>query len=133
MKTICLAAVALAIGSAGNVAAHQTPTPPPAPATAPQSIPAATPQPVPNAASPVTGTVTLPDAQGNTTTVTSHLPAPPARDHRAMFDAMDIDHDGAISRREASGDKYLLRAYVALDSDGNRTLDYQEMLRWLDD
>ena len=50
-----------------------------------------------------------------------------------MFDAMDIDHDGAISRREASGDKYLLRAYVALDSDGNRTLDYQEMLRWLDD
>ena len=38
-----------------------------------------------------------------------------------------------LSRREASGDKYLLRAYVALDSDGNRTLDYQEMLRWFDD
>ena len=81
----------------------------------------------------MTGTATLLDAQGNTTTVISHLPAPPARDYRAMFDTMDIDHDGAISRREASGDKYLLRAYAALDTDGNRTLDYQEMLRWLDD
>jgi Ca2+-binding EF-hand superfamily protein len=81
----------------------------------------------------VTGTATLPDAQGNTTTVISHLPVPPARDYRAMFDAMDVDHDGVISRREASDDKYLLRAYAALDSDGNHMLDYQEMLRWLDD
>ena len=81
----------------------------------------------------MTGTATLPDAQGNATTVTSHLPAPPARDHRAMFDAMDVNRDGAISRREASGDKYLLRAYAALDTDANRMLDYREMLRWLDD
>jgi hypothetical protein len=125
MKTICLAALALAIGSMDSAAAQQAPSP--------QPVPAAAPQPVPTAASPVTGTATLPDAQGNTTTVTSHLPAPPARDHRAIFEAMDVDHDGAISRREASGDKYLLRAYAALDTNGNRALDYQEMLRWLDD
>lgn len=50
-----------------------------------------------------------------------------------MFEAMDFDHDGAISRREASGDKCLLRAYASLDADGNRTRDYDEMLRWLDD
>ena len=127
MKTIGLAAVALAIGSIGSVAAQQTQTP--------QPVPPAPQQPVasPTSKSPVTGTATLPDAHGNTITVTSHLPAPPARDHRATFDAMDVDHDGAINRREASGDKYLLRAYAALDTDGNRTLDYQEMLRWLDD
>ena len=46
---------------------------------------------------------------------------------------MDRNGDGAVDRREAAGDKYLLRAWSALDRDHDDRLAYPEMLPWLDD
>ena len=93
-----------------------------------QTVPAETPP-----AASTTGSTALQDSEGNTVTITSHRPAPPARDHRAQFDMIDSDRDGTVSRREATVDKYLVRAFATLDGDGNGRLGYEEMLRWLDD
>lgn len=112
MKTMLFAAVALALAAMASASAQQT---------------------TPTDTTPATGAVVLTDAQGNRVTVRSHLPEPPARDHRAAFGALDTDADGGVSRREAQADKYLLRAFAVLDGDGNGRLDYQEALAWLDD
>lgn len=90
-------------------------------------------EPAPVAPSATTGSTIVVDAQGNPVTVSSHLPAPPARDHRAAFAAIDADGDGRVSRDETAGDKYLSRAFGALDRDGSGGLDYEELLPWLDD
>ena len=83
--------------------------------------------------SATTGSTMRVDAHGNPVTITSHRPVPPPRDHRAAFEAMDSDDDGRVDRSEAAGDKYLLRAFGELDTDGSGELDYEEMLAWLDD
>ena len=93
-----------------------------------QTVPATTPP-----AASTTGSTALQDPQGNTVTITSHHPTPPARDHRAQFDVIDGDRDGVVSRREATVDKYLVRAFATLDGDRDGRLAYEEMLRWLDD
>lgn len=95
-----------------------------------QTVPATSP---PSTSASTTGSTALQDPQGNTVTITSHHPTPPARDHRAQFDVIDGDRDGVVSRREATVDKYLVRAFATLDGDRDGRLAYEEMLRWLDD
>lgn len=112
MKILFPLALVLACTGAAS-AQTATPTGPPPPST--------------------TGSTVLQDPLGNTVNIASHLPTPPARDHRAQFDLIDGDRDGAVSRREAAVDKYLVRAFAALDTDGSGKLGYEEMLRWLDD
>ena len=126
---------AAAAGQAADAAVEAattppTPTPPP-PAPAPVVPTTVAQDQAPSSA--VTGSTTRIDAQGNPVTISSHLPVPPARDHRAAFEAIDGNGDGRVDRSEAAGDKYLLRAYGELDTDGSGGLDYEEMLVWLDD
>src|SRR5688500_4861752 len=123
MKTIRLA-TALTLVLVGSAFAQ---TGPPAP-----TYPAPT-YPVPANAGSTTGTAVLNDAVGNTTTVTSHHPVPPPRDHRAEFDRIDTDRDGNVSRGEAGVDKYLARAFPMLDGDRSGRLNFGEMQPWLDD
>ena len=94
---------------------------------------AQTASPGPANAGSATGTAVLNDALGNTTTVTPHHPVPTPRDHRAEFDRIDADRDGRINRREADVDKYLARAFPALDTDRSGGLNFEEMQAWLAD
>ncbi|HEX2082993.1 MAG TPA: hypothetical protein VHF86_05855 [Xanthomonadaceae bacterium] len=123
MKLVRYAAAALILGAMGNAVALQMSPPQTSPPVSQPSAPASAP----------TGATTLTDVQGNQVTAVSQLPTPPARDHRAAFEAMDRDGNDAVDRREASGDKYLLRAWPALDRDHDDRLAYAEMLPWLDD
>jgi cytochrome oxidase Cu insertion factor (SCO1/SenC/PrrC family) len=124
MNPVRYAVAALALGAMGNAVALQT--------SPPQTSPLVSQPPSAQASAP-TGATTLTDAQGNQVTAVSQLPTPPARDHRVAFELMDRDGNGTVDRREASGDKYLLRAWSALDRDHDGRLAYAEMLPWLDD
>ena len=48
------------------------------------------------------------------------------------FDAMDANHDGNISRAEASGNADLVREFHVVDSNHNGRLTREEMKGWLD-
>ena len=124
MSAVRYAAAALALAATGGAVAQQT--------SPPQTSPLVS-QPSSAQPSAPTGTATFTDAHGDQVTAVSKLPVPPARDHRAAFEAMDRDGNGTVDRGEASGDKYLLRAWSALDRDHDGRLAYAEMLPWLDD
>jgi hypothetical protein len=79
-----------------------------------------------------TGSVTLRDANGVPTTVTSLHASPAPRDHGAEFAALDRNGDGSISRAEAGGDKYMALAFASLDGDRDGKLDRDEAMRWLE-
>jgi Ca2+-binding EF-hand superfamily protein len=48
------------------------------------------------------------------------------------FDAMDANHDGNISRAEASGNADLVRDFHVVDGNHNGRLTREEMKGWLD-
>ena len=78
-----------------------------------------------------TGSVTLRDAAGVQTTVSSVHASPAPRDHSAEFKALDRNGDGSLSHAEARGDKYLSLAFSSLDADHDGRLDNDEAMRWL--
>lgn len=84
-------------------------------------------------ATPATGAGTFRDGAGNPVTVVSRPPTPAQEDLQAEYAAIDTNADGAVSRREASVDKYLLRAFRTLDSNRDGRLQFEEMRRWLDE
>jgi len=65
-------------------------------------------------------------------TFTSHPGNSISPNHHVDFDAMDANHDGAISRAEARGNPDLMREFHVVDANHNGRLDRDEMKGWLD-
>lgn len=84
---------------------------------------AATPTPAPQAAPSTTeGNVTFTSHPGNSISPNYHVD----------FDAMDANHDGAISRGEARGNPDLTREFHVVDANHNGRLSRAEMKGWID-
>ena len=83
-------------------------------------------QEVPTAATPTTATPAANVA------VTSHPGNSISPNYHIDFDAMDANHDGAISRAEARGNPDLMREFQVVDANHNGRLGREEMKGWLD-
>jgi hypothetical protein len=64
--------------------------------------------------------------------VTSHPGNSVSSNYHVDFDAMDANHDGNITRAEASGNADLMREFHVVDANHNRRLTKEEMKGWLD-
>ncbi len=118
-----LSVLAFAIGTAFcTVAIAQTPTPTP-PSTGTGATPGGLP---PNTTIPGTGTTTSPGATGPTTPgVGGTSPGRSAMGETLDFDAIDTDHDGFISRAEASR-AGVAGPFTTLDKNNDGRLDRSE-------
>lgn len=65
-------------------------------------------------------------------TVTSHPGNSISPNYHVDFEAMDANHDGAISRAEARGNADLMREFHVVDANRNGRLSREEMKGWLD-
>jgi hypothetical protein len=77
----------------------------------------------------------MPPAGASTSTdvtVTSHPGNSISSNYHVDFDAMDSNHDGNITRAEASGNADLMREFHVVDSNHNGRLTREEMKGWID-
>jgi hypothetical protein len=118
-----LSILAVAMGTAfGTTAVAQAPTPPP-PSTGTGATPGGLP---PNTTIPGTGTTTSPGATGPTAPGAGGTsPGRSAMRGALDFDAIDTDHDGSISRAEASR-AGVAGPFTALDKNNDARLDRAE-------
>lgn len=65
-------------------------------------------------------------------TVTSHPGNSISPNYHVDFEAMDANHDGAITRAEARGNPDLMREFHVADANHNGRLTREEMKGWLD-
>ncbi|MGN6113436.1 MAG: hypothetical protein ACTHOC_10650 [Luteimonas sp.] len=65
-------------------------------------------------------------------TVTSHPGNSISPNYHVDFDAMDANHDGAITRAEGRGNPDLMREFHVVDANHNGRLSRDEMKGWLD-
>jgi hypothetical protein len=69
--------------------------------------------------------------EGNVT-FTSHPGNSISPNYHVDFEAMDANHDGAITRAEARGNADLMREFHVVDMDHNGRLTRVEMKDWID-
>jgi hypothetical protein len=69
--------------------------------------------------------------EGNVT-FTSHPGNSISPNYHVDFEAMDANHDGAITRAEARGNADLMREFHVVDANHDGRLDREEMKGWLD-
>jgi hypothetical protein len=121
-------ALLCALGVAAPALAQQYPPPTPPEQAPPDPMDAPTPQTVP--ATPATPAMSATPADN--VTVTSHPGNSISPNYHVDFDAMDANHDGAITRAEGRGNPDLMREFHVVDSNHNGRLTREEMKGWLD-
>ncbi len=78
----------------------------------------------------VTSTVQVVDATNNQVTIRSAQTPPPQYGPKASFDALDVNHDGVVSKSEADAYPPLANDYLYVARRGSRGVTRAEYDRW---
>lgn len=124
-------ALLCAVGAAAPAFAQQTPQQAPPEQAPPDPIDAPTPQTMPPMPA-MPAAPALPATPAANVTVTSHPGNSISPNYHIDFQAMDANHDGAVTRAEARGNPDLMREFHVVDANHNGRLTRVEMKGWLD-